>query len=118
MLSLQCLGPTSPSGTIRYKPLLGLEQVCFCGSSKCYQLANNSGFDQTKYTFLSFLLIFNPRMKSPLFDDISLEVGAMAWWLRCLITSPRVLTSKPLGVSKVDSAFHPSEANQISTKNL
>ena len=32
--------------------------------------------------------------------------------------SPGVPCSKPLGGSKVDSAFHPSEVNEVSTRNF
>ena len=42
----------------------------------------------------------------------------MAWWLRCWIPNPGVPRSKPLGGSKVDSAFHPSKVNKMSTRNL
>ena len=34
------------------------------------------------------------------------------------IPNPGVLSSKPLGGSKVDSAFHPSEVDEISTRNF
>ena len=32
--------------------------------------------------------------------------------------NPEVLCSKPLGGSKVDSDFHPSEADKMSTRNI
>ena len=38
--------------------------------------------------------------------------------VRCLIPSPGTPCSKPLGGSKFDSAFHPSEVNKISTRNF
>ena len=38
--------------------------------------------------------------------------------LRCWIPNPWVLCSKPLGGSKVDSAFHPSEVGKMSTRNF
>ena len=44
--------------------------------------------------------------------------GAMAKWLRCWIPNPGVPCSKPLGGSKVDSAFHPSEVDKTSTRNF
>ena len=44
--------------------------------------------------------------------------GAMAWWLRRWITNPGVPCSKPLGGSKVDSAFHPSEVDKMSTRKF
>ena len=34
------------------------------------------------------------------------------------IPNPGVLCSKPLGGSKVDSAFHPSEVDEMSTRNF
>ena len=39
----------------------------------------------------------------------------MAEWSRCWIPNPGVPCSKPLGGSKVDSAFHPSEVGKMST---
>ena len=38
--------------------------------------------------------------------------------LRCWIPNPGVQFSKPLGCSKVDSAFHPSEVDKTSTRNF
>ena len=38
--------------------------------------------------------------------------------LRRLIHNPGVPCSEPLGGSKVDSAFHPSKVDQISTRNF
>ena len=37
--------------------------------------------------------------------------------VRHWIPNPRFWSSKPLGGSKVDSAFHPFEVDQMSTKN-
>ena len=42
---------------------------------------------------------------------------AMTWWLRHWIPNPGVPGSKPPGGSKVNSAFHPSDVGQLSTKN-
>ena len=42
----------------------------------------------------------------------------MAQWLRRWIPNPGVQHSKPLGSSKVDSAFHSSEVDKMSTRNL
>ena len=39
-------------------------------------------------------------------------------WLRRWIPNPGVLCSKPLGVSKVNAAFHPSEVDQMSTRDF
>ena len=44
--------------------------------------------------------------------------GAMAKWLRRWITNPGVPYSKPLGDSKVDSAFYPSEIDKMSARNF
>ena len=41
----------------------------------------------------------------------------MAEWLRHWITNPGVSGLKPLGVSKVGSAFNPSKVDQMSTRN-
>ena len=43
---------------------------------------------------------------------------SMAQWLRCQILNPGVSYSKPLGGSKVDSAFPPSEIDKMSTRNF
>ena len=42
----------------------------------------------------------------------------MAQWLRRWISNPGFSCLKPLGGSKVDSAFHPSEVDKMSTKNI
>ena len=39
-------------------------------------------------------------------------------WLRRWVPNPGVLCSKPLGGSKVNLAFHPSEVDQMSTRNF
>ena len=44
--------------------------------------------------------------------------GAMASWLRRWIPNPGAPCSKPLGGSKVDSAFHLSEVDKMSTRNF
>ena len=44
--------------------------------------------------------------------------GVMALWLTQWIPSLGVLCSKPLGGSKTDSAFHPSEDDKMSTRNF
>ena len=44
--------------------------------------------------------------------------GAMAEWLSRWIPNPGVLCSKPLGGSKVDSAFHPSKVDKMSTRSF
>ena len=52
------------------------------------------------------------------FPDPFLTHSAMALWLRCWNANPGVLCSKPPGGSKVDSAFHSSEVNKMSTSNF
>ena len=42
----------------------------------------------------------------------------MAKWIRHWIPNPGVPCSKPLDGSKVESAFHPSKVNKMSTRNL
>ena len=39
-------------------------------------------------------------------------------WLRCWIPNSGVACSKPLSGSMVDSAFHPSEIDQMTTRNF
>ena len=59
-----------------------------------------------KGEFLSLVLLFQ------------ITYGAMAYWLRRWIPNPGVTCSKPLGDSKVDSAFGPSEIDEMSTRNF
>ena len=42
---------------------------------------------------------------------------AVASCLRSWISNPGVPRSKPLGDSKVNSVFHPSDGDQLSTRN-
>ena len=55
--------------------------------------------------------------------DESVKINHNPNWLykilkRRLIPNPEVLCSKPLGDTKVDSAFHSSEVDQMSTRNF
>ena len=42
----------------------------------------------------------------------------LVYWLRRWIPNPEVLCSKPLCGSKVESAFHPSEVDQMGSRNF
>ena len=42
----------------------------------------------------------------------------LAQWLRRWVPNPGVPCSKPLGGSKVESAFHPSEVGKMSTRKF
>ena len=55
--------------------------------------------------------IITPNYTSPI-------ITPMAQWLRRWIPNPEVPCSKPLGGSKVDSAFHPSEVDKVSSRNF
>ena len=46
------------------------------------------------------------------------KLTSMAYWWRCWTPNPGVSWSKPLGSSMVDSAFHPSEFDKMSTRNF
>ena len=50
------------------------------------------------------------------FSEMRTFQGAMAQWLGHWIPNPGIRYSKPLEGSKVDSAFHPCEVDQISTR--
>ena len=52
------------------------------------------------------------------FTNVSTANGAMAKWLRRWTPSPGVPCSKPLGGSKVDSVFHLSQVDKMSTGNF
>ena len=62
------------------------------------------------------------KLKSPLLPiNLALVTFVelpMAYWLRRWIPDAGVLCSKPLGGSKVDSGFHPSEVDKMSTRNF
>ena len=51
-------------------------------------------------------------------EETRCGVDAMAKWLRRWIPNPGVSCSKPLGGSKVDSAFHPSKVDKMSIRNF
>ena len=57
-------------------------------------------------------------MRKDLVRKVLIQYGAMAKWLRRWIPNPGVPCSKPLGGSKVDSAFHPSEVDKMITRNF
>ena len=46
------------------------------------------------------------------------SIKALSCWLRCWISNPGVPYSKPLGGSKVNSAFHPYKVHKMSTSNI
>ena len=52
--------------------------------------------------------------------DLTNEIEISKWQMRLRhwIPNPGVLCSKPLGGSKVDSAFHHSEVGKMSTRNI
>ena len=58
--------------------------------------------------------------KEGLSDGLVVELlyGAMALWLSRWIPNPGVLCLKPLSGSQVDSAFHPSKVDKMSTRNF
>ena len=55
-------------------------------------------------------------------NEILHETGMEQWSnglvVKVLDSNPGVPFSKPLGGSKVDSAFHPSAVNKVSTRNF
>ena len=61
---------------------------------------------------------FETKLKLAFMKDFFDIYGAMAQWLRRWIPNPGVPCSRPLGGSKVDSAFHPSEVDKMSTRNF
>ena len=48
--------------------------------------------------------------------DVGKSKQAVAQWLKCWILNPRVLGSKPLGGSKVNTTILPSEVDSMSTR--
>ena len=59
----------------------------------------------------SFLIIGQSKSIQTIFQLVILKLNAMALWLRRWIPNPEVLSPKPLGGSKVNSAFYPSEVD-------
>ena len=55
-----------------------------------------------------------------LYSVVSLKKSwlSLVYWVSRSIPYPGVPCSKPLGGSKVDSAFHPSEIDKMSTRNF
>ena len=53
-----------------------------------------------------------------LMGDEILKKRLATQWLRRWIPNPGVPCSKPLGGSKVNSAFHPSEVDKMSNMNF
>ena len=47
-----------------------------------------------------------------------MEKETLVYWLRCWIPNPMVLGSKPPCGSKVESAIHFSEVDQMGTRNF
>ena len=64
---------------------------------------------------VSRITIKNEKIKKLIFVDK--DYRAMDYMLRHWIPNPGVPGSKPLDGSIVDSAFHPSKFDQLSTKN-
>ena len=56
-------------------------------------------------------------MKQPTRSEVCKNIKAI-FLLNCWIPNLGVPCSKPLGGSKVDSAFHPSEVDEMSTMNI
>ena len=69
-------------------------------------------FFMSLMAFFSSYSYFNMLSKWKLFSN-----GTMAYWLGHWISKPEVMVSKPLGGSQVNSVFHPSKVDQMSTKN-
>ena len=59
---------------------------------------------------LVFLLYWLPYQDILFYSNLKI--------LRCWIPNPGVLCSKPVGGSKVNSAFHPSEVDKMSSRNF
>ena len=54
----------------------------------------------------------------PVFKNVGKRSGANCLVVKALDSNPGVSLSKPLSGSKVNSAFHPSEVNKMSTRNF
>ena len=83
----------------------------------------NIGITQTSdglQTWLRPYWMWNLELKIEYAFGVSITIiwgfGLMA--LRHWIPNPGIPCSKPLGDSKVDSAFHPSEVDKMSTRNF
>ena len=70
----------------------------------------------SKYGYQSILQPFIEDLEKLETGGIKVVVDGLVF--RRWISNPGVPCSKPLGGSKVDSAFHPSEVNKMSTRNF
>ena len=104
-----------PEGNIFSGSYVSMIRVSFLviRSQKCLSVVVFLGISLT----VPFL-IKDFRLKGCLDRLKSCKYPFMAKCLRCWIPNPGVLCSKPLGSSKVNSAFHPSKVDEMSTKHL
>ena len=97
--------------------------------SKCFTFSLNRKLQKhifievNESCFKLFMTVFNLAFLFKgeflsLFLLFQITYGAMTYWLRRWIPNPGVTCSKPLGDSKVDSAFDPSEIDEMSTSNF
>ena len=72
--------------------------------------------------FLFYISCFNisnyVEICITIYNRYYVQIDKMAKWLRCWIPNPGVPCSKPLGGSKLNSAFHPSEVDKMSTRTF
>ena len=65
-----------------------------------------------------FTLILSDPVCDLTNPNLSKVILTNSQWLRCWISNIGVPCSKPMCGSEVDSVFHPSEVNKMSTRNL
>ena len=88
-----------------------------------YLVSSLVNMNLTECTFIRFLItLSNPFFISSSFSFLSILLSfhyfLSAYWSRRWIPNPGVTCSKPLGGSKVDSAFHSSKVDQMSTSSF
>ena len=102
----------------RFKPLSKL-------FSNCFQKVANFESQNMPKSILDVYFIFivqkyiwsiSQIQQDKILVQVYIIYGAMAWWLGCRFTKPKILGSKPQGGWKTASAFHPSKVNLMSIK--
>ena len=108
-----------------------MNELCKKGSLKLHALTRCAKFMSTEKRFKAFIIsqfnycplvwMFHTKQLNNRINSLhekALRVTYQKALIRRWIPNPGVPYSKPLGGSKVDSAFHPSEVDKMSTRNF
>ena len=70
------------------------------------------------YQSVAEIIYYHFHLRNTLKMFMWIFYAFLLFQLRRWIPNPGVPSSKPLGGSKVDSAFHPAEVDKVSTRNF